>query len=232
MVFTNKFEVIRTLMFLIKNLKYFKFKFLIPSEYLDNINKLEPELLRKKGIDTIIWDVEGTITEYRGKISDKENKFLTKFKGFNNYILTNAPEEMCNELSNALPEIPIITGYYHILKKKVIIRKIINHKKIYVLVENNKQIAIKKPINKLNIQRIRKPSVLLLKKVLFIENITPKNSVMIGDNTITDIFPANYLGMFTIQIKPPTNATSFPLTLRMLRHCEYILVWIFKLIKK
>lgn len=215
MVFINRFDFIRTLLFLIKNSKYFKFKFLIPSMYLNNIKRLESELLRKNGINTIIWDVEGTIIGYRGKIGDKQLEFLSKFEGFNNYILTNAPEDMCSELSKALPQIPIITGYYHLLKKEMIIRKRINYKETYFLLKDNKKYIINKPINKLNITRIRKPSIGLMKMFLIMEGINPKNCAMIGDNAFTDIFPANYFEMLTIQIKPPTNAKSFPLILKL-----------------
>ncbi|MDT3424902.1 HAD superfamily phosphatase (TIGR01668 family) [Paenibacillus forsythiae] len=74
-----------------------------------------------------------------------------------------------------------------------------------VIVSNNNMTRVSRFAAPLNIQFVhgaRKPTNAPFHKAMKLMNLEPKNTVVVGDQMLTDVFGGNRLGLFTVLVLP------------------------------
>jgi hypothetical protein len=74
-----------------------------------------------------------------------------------------------------------------------------------VIVSNNRRVRVEKfaePLAIPYLYRAKKPSVAPFRKALALMRLSPRETVVIGDQMLTDVLGGNRMGLFTILVQP------------------------------
>ncbi len=77
-----------------------------PTYDLDSANDVTPEFLEREGIETVLWDVDGTIMAYHAEAIDSEFAHLPRMFAdgpAKHGILSNCDEARFLELADMIP---------------------------------------------------------------------------------------------------------------------------------
>jgi predicted HAD superfamily phosphohydrolase YqeG len=110
---------------------------LLADYYAESLEMVTPYLLKSLGINTLLWDVDGTLMRYHGLCIDDCAKdafekltqplsFLNpSHEWFNNIILSNSGENRYRDLSRIFPNIPNFRMYQNIENPEDVLHRVI-----------------------------------------------------------------------------------------------------------
>lgn len=157
-----------------------------PDLYVQSIYHIDLEALQKRGITTIITDLDNTLVEADSQeYTPKLLKWLDDLQelGFKVIIVSNNNRTRVSEFAE-----PLTVPYIHSAKK---------------------------------------PTKLAFKKALVVLNSKAENTVVIGDQLLTDVYGGNRMGFYTILVVPISENEK--LTTKFNRSIERkIMVWMKK----
>ncbi len=170
-----------------------------PTWRVRSLAEVTPGFLRERGIQGLVWDVDGTLTGDRRRelLPESEGPFRTLVAepSLRHVILSNASEERFLELAGMFPTLPLLRGYA--LRGEFLFRKIANGTDCWTPEELAARLAAGAHV-------VRKPSAELV-DVAVRELALPKSEVaMIGDQYLTDVAGASLGGVRSIKL--PTLA--------------------------
>lgn len=194
-------------------------KYLLADQFVGSVNEITPEFLKEKGIEAIIWDVDGTLMGYHGlEVDHTIKEAYGALSGFEQVILSNSGERRFLELGGIFPEIPVLRLYEKKSDPNIVAeRKLLGGQGFFVvdygegrgsLNENGNIGAYVNGQNIINGYRaLKKPNPKLIEYAMKVMGIDdPAKVAMIGDKAMTDIVGGNMAGVYTIQIYPPLRA--------------------------
>lgn len=152
-----------------------------PDLFVKSIYHIDLEELKKRGITTIITDLDNTLIAAKSKeYTPKLIKWLDDLQetGFKVIIVSNNNQTRVSEFAE-----PLTVPYIH---------------------------------------RARKPVKTSFQKALEKLNSNPKETVVIGDQLLTDIYGGNRMGLYTILVNPISNVEG--LGTKINRSIERILI--------
>jgi len=192
-----------------------------PTIHLASVAALDPVTLHSLGtagvITGIIWDVDGTLMARNAAAvaPDLEPAFsrLLAEPQLRHVILSNSDERRFIELSAIFPGIPVIRVYDS--PDGLIVRR-----RIGVSDSCTGEDGV---IHRPAARALRKPNVSLLRAALAeLGCRAPIRAVMVGDQYLTDVAPANSLGVRTVKVRT-VQPRSFPMAARVLQAAERVL---------
>ncbi len=192
-----------------------------PTIHLASVADLDPVTIRTLGasavITGIIWDVDGTLMARHGAAvaPDLEPAFarLLAVPELRHVILSNSDERRFIELSAIFPGIPLIRVYDS--PDGLIVRRRIG--------SSDSCASDDGVIHQPAAPALRKPNVSLVRAALAeLGCSSPTHAVMVGDQYLTDVAPANSLGVRTVKVRT-VQPRSFPIAVRVLQAAERVL---------
>lgn len=145
-----------------------KLKDFAPDLYVKSIYHIDLEALKKRGVKSIITDLDNTLVEADSPIHTPELiKWLDDLqeKGFNVIIVSNNNKTRVSEFAE-----PLTVPYIH---------------------------------------QAKKPTSSAFKKALQMLNSSVHETVVIGDQLLTDVFGGNRMGLYTILVVPISEKEQF-----------------------
>lgn len=183
---------------------------LVPTFEFDDVHKIDRAFLDEHGIRGLIWDVDGTLTNYHGSALAVARKppiqRLLSDPGLRHVILSNCGEKRYDELGRMFPEVPILKGYE--TPDGVAFRQRVGGGETW---EGAPPVEGMTPI--------RKPDARLIAYAARVLGREPAVIAMVGDQYWTDVAGANMAGVRSIRI-PPIEPESFPRPLRVMQSVE------------
>lgn len=194
-----------------------------PTLQLDSIASLQPDMLESLGVRGVIWDVDGTLMPRHAcavapQLSEAFQR-LADSSALCHVILSNCDEGRFVELGGIFPGIPILRVYED--EDGVVVRRRLGVQDTCAVGGSSSRSPT---THARTLERsLRKPSAVMLQAALAeLGCASPAHAVMIGDQYLTDIAPANMLGVRTVKVRT-VDPRSFPLAVRMLWTAERIL---------
>ena len=158
-----------------------------------------PAWLAEQGVRALIWDVDGTLTGDRRPVLAPESEApfrkLLAAPGLRHAVLSNAGEERYIQLGTMFPEMPILRAYTQ--GHEVLYRRLRGRDDSWTTDELQQRLAAGARV-------VRKPNALLVEYALRELGVTKGETVMIGDQYMTDVAGANMAGVRSIKL--PTLA--------------------------
>lgn len=187
-----------------------------PTIHLTSVAALDRLTIHALGVSGVIWDVDGTLMGRHGTAvaPDLEPAFssLLAEPGLRHVILSNCDERRFIELSAIFPAIPVIRIYDG--PDGLIVRRRVGSDDSCMGGDGVVQPAARV---------LRKPNPSLVGAALAeIGCSSPSQAVMVGDQYLTDVAPANIVGVRTVKVRT-VQPHSFPLAVRMLQTIELVL---------
>lgn len=241
MTFAEKFDYLGTLKHFFTNLAVnLSHANILPDFSFVSVNDITPKFLEEKGIEAVIWDVDGTLMRYHGNSVDESIKAaffrLISEKGLRHAILSNSGEKRFSELGDIFPAIPILRMYES--NTGIIERRLYKHNDHFAMkqkgayyfgdrngLELNYDLSFEAQKESRNTyariisqmyHTIKKPDTRLIEYAMKELGISePKKVAMIGDRAFTDITGGNQAGVWTIYLSPPMHPETDPLLIKM-----------------
>ncbi|HWG34375.1 MAG TPA: HAD hydrolase-like protein [Gemmatimonadaceae bacterium] len=189
-----------------------------PTIHLASVAALDPPTLHSLGnggvITGMIWDVDGTLMARNASaVAPELEPAFTRLLAepqLRHVILSNSEERRFVELSAIFPGIPVIRVYDG--PDGLIVRRRIGTCDSCAGADG----VIRRP----SARTLRKPSVSLVRAALAeLGCSAPTRAVMVGDQYLTDVAPANSLGVRTVKVRT-VQPRSFPMAVRVLQAAE------------
>ncbi len=229
-------------------------KHLLADFYAESLDAVTNELLAALGINTIIWDVDGTLMGYHGTEVDASAKEAFKKlmtghglpKPLNHILLSNSGEQRYRQLSYIFPNIPNFRMYQRIDDPEDVLYRILYlnsdtfckqvhvnclHFQFNYVISKPEEIVRRKrelPCRLKDYTVIKKPDARLIEGALLWYHRDKSQAVMIGDRHSTDISGAKQAGIRAIRVAPLYPETD-PLLPRIGRVFEDMLVGLYKM---
>lgn len=176
-----------------------------PTWHLSGLAALTPAFLRQHGLRGLIWDVDGTLTGDRrpslAPESDGPFRALLADSGLRHAVLSNAGEERYRELGTMFPQVPILRAYT--FGHEVLHRRLLGRDDSWTETELERRLAEGARV-------IRKPSALLVDYAVRELGVTKDETVMIGDQYMTDVAGANLAGVRSVKLPTLARETFRP----------------------
>ena len=188
-----------------------------PTAHLHSVADLSPDLLRKRGIETVLWDVDGTLMSLHAGGVDPEIApafdALTTAPGLDHAIVSNCEADRFLELASIFPLIPIFLGYETEEGPAYHVRHGLEERWIGPGAARAR--ADKRP------HPLRKPSGRLVAAALEELGAGERRDtvLLVGDQYFTDIASANRAGVRSIKVSTVGRST-FPLPVRISQRLE------------
>jgi len=186
-----------------------------PTMRIGSVASLDAELIRSLGIRGMIWDVDGTLMRHHGTavaphLADTFARLVAD-PALRHVVLSNCDEDRFVQLSSIFPAIPIIRVYDG--DSGLLVRRRVG--------DDDSGPA---PGDLHHRHRaLRKPSVAMVGAALdALGCASPAHALMVGDQYLTDIAPANMLGVRTAKVRT-VDPRSFPMMVRALQVAERVL---------
>lgn len=188
-----------------------------PTWHLSSLAVVTPAFLAQHGLRGMIWDVDGTLTRDRGPGVEPQQeapfRALLGAPGVSHVVLSNASEERFAELGTLFPMLPVLRAYR--LGDQVLYRRRQGASDSWTPDELERQLAAGARV-------IRKPSAQLVDYAVRELGRTRDETVMIGDQYLTDVAGASLGGVRSIKL--PTFARhTFRASVRLSQRIETIL---------
>ncbi len=188
-----------------------------PAIRIRSIASLDAAVLHSFGVRAMIWDVDGTLMARHGtEVAPHLAQAFSRLAGdptLRHVILSNCGEQRFVELASIFPTIPIIRA--DLTDRGLVVRRRLGPDDSGPSLES---MRYERPA-----RALRKPSVELLRIALeTLECVAPEHAIMVGDQYLTDIAPANMLGVITLKVNT-VEPRSFPVTVRALQMAERLL---------
>ncbi len=179
-----------------------------PTWHLPSLDLLDAEFVAHHRIKAIIWDVDGTITNFHDTtVADEARAFhtLASIPDLQHGILSNAGEDRFRELGTIFPAVPVLKGYWW--EDAVALRQILRGEDSW----SAEQVAERTAAGAMP---LRKPHGELVLAVTRHLGLAPHDVVMVGDQYFTDIAGANLAGVRSIKLSA-IGPESLPRGIRM-----------------
>ena len=188
-----------------------------PTIHLASVAALDPATVHALGASGIIWDVDGTLMGRHGTVvaPELERAFarLLAEPGLRHVILSNCDERRFIELSAIFPAIPVIRIYDD--PHGLIVRRRIG--------SSDSSFGAVRVAPPPAARILRKPNVALVRAALAVLGCnSPSDAVMVGDQYLTDVAPANIAGVRTVKVRT-VRPDTFPIAVRALQVAERVL---------
>jgi HAD superfamily phosphatase (TIGR01668 family) len=219
MTWRNSIDLLDTFIQYLMKMKDVDFKkHLLADCFVGSVNEITPEFLEERGIEGVIWDVDGTLMGYHATEIDSSIKSAyNALSDVKQVVLSNCGEQRFLELGQILQEIPVLRMYENRSTGEIGERKLfdggsklfIDHSSSgsYNGFGNISSYNGKKPIVLNGYRAIKKPDTRLIEYAMREMGIEDHAKVaMVGDKAITDIVGGNMAGVYTIQVFPPLRA--------------------------
>ncbi len=185
-----------------------------PTYHLDDVRGIDEKFLNTHSIQGLIWDVDGTLTNYHAmEVADELRphiKMLFADKSLKHAILSNCDERRFDELKAVFPRIPLIRAYQS--PTGPVFRTALGdddtHSRDHII-----------DLLAAGGQQIRKPSRELIEHATNVLGVPPDRCVMIGDQYFTDVASANLAGARSIKVKTFGKRT-FPRSIQITQKLE------------
>jgi len=189
-----------------------------PTLRIDSVASLYPETIRSLGAHGIIWDVDGTLMPRHGSaVAPHLAAAFARLRGdpmLRHVILSNCDAKRFADLATIFTDIPILRVYAR--AGGIIVRRRLGE---------SDSCTPGTDVSRLDsVRALRKPNVLMVRAALDeLRCTSPSQAVMIGDQYLTDVAPANMLGVATVKVDT-IEPGSFPMPVRALQLAERLLV--------
>lgn len=191
---------------------------MLPTLHLDSVAALEPAVLQSLGISAVIWDVDGTLMRRHGtsvapELADAFAR-LCSDHSLRHAILSNCSEQRFVDLATIFPAIPILRVYGG--EFGLVVRRRLGGDERWTDDGGN--------VTQVRTGRLlRKPSVAMVRIALAeLGCALPLTALMVGDQYLTDVAPANIAGARTVKVRT-IDPHSFPATVRVFQWAERVL---------
>ncbi len=191
-------------------------KHMRPGEHLAGLDDLERRYLPAHPIRGIIWDVDGTLMPRHGlavapALEPVFSRLLAR-TDLRHVILSNCGETRFMELGRIFGEIPVLriyrqgSGHIH--------RRLWRGEDRWTPSDGATRVES-------GAEQLRKPDVELIEFAVR-ELGTPKpETLMVGDQYLTDVVGANLAGICSVKL-PTLDRASFPLPVRLMQRAEAV----------
>lgn len=192
-------------------------KDLRPTFRMKDVRSVTPEFLETRGIEGVIWDVDGTLMNYHDtdiavEFRDQIRSLFREGPGRHS-ILSNCGEARYPQLGKMFPEIPVLRGY---TSPNGPILRVLEQGR-----DSHSAGELKRILDEGRV--LRKPSGKLIELAMEHLNITDKTKMLIiGDQYLTDVASGNLGGILTARV-PAYGRHSFPVALRVSQRLEQAL---------
>ncbi|MEO7041275.1 MAG: HAD hydrolase-like protein [Gemmatimonadaceae bacterium] len=188
-----------------------------PTIRLNGIDTLDAAVMKAFGVRGVMWDVDGTLMRRHGTaVAPHLAQAFARLAGdpaLCHVILSNCDERRFVQLASIFPTIPIIRAYA--TDRGLIVRRRIGDDDTW---SDVRPMHHQRPTGAL-----RKPSLAIFRVALeALEGVSPAHALMVGDQYLTDIAPANMLGVITVKVNT-VEPRSFPVAVRALQMAERVL---------
>jgi predicted HAD superfamily phosphohydrolase YqeG len=187
-----------------------------------DIRGIDHAFVRENRINTLIWDVDGTLMahHYKGvapSLQPAMDKIL-ELSEVRHAILSNCGEERLVELGQLFPTIPVIKVYE--TESGTACRTLIEGREEWL--------GAGGPVNPpLQRQPVKKPSAKLVECAMrVIGRVDRSGVVMVGDQYFTDIAGANLAGIRSVKVDT-FDPGSFPFAVRSFQRFESLFYRLF-----
>jgi len=186
-----------------------------PTVRIESVAALDSALMMSLGVHGVIWDVDGTLMRRHGtavapQLVDAFARLLAD-STLRHVVLSNCDERRFAQLASIFPTIPIIRVYDG--DNGLVVRRRLGDDDTGPGVGDSHH----EP------RALRKPNVAMVGAALdALGSMSPANALMVGDQYLTDIAPANMLGVRTAKVKT-VEPQSFPVMVRVLQLAERLL---------
>ncbi len=185
-----------------------------PTYHLDDVRGIDTKFLNSHSIQGLIWDVDGTLTNYHAmEVADELRPHVeTLFadKTLQHAILSNCDERRFDELKTVFPAIPLIRAYQS--PTGTVFRTALGNDDTH----SNDRIT---NLLAAGGRQIRKPSRELIAHATKVLGVEPDRCVMIGDQYFTDVASANLADTRSIKVKTFGKRT-FPRSIQTTQKLE------------
>jgi predicted HAD superfamily phosphohydrolase YqeG len=187
-----------------------------PTIHLTSVAALDRLMIHALGVSAVIWDVDGTLMGRHGTAvaPDLEPAFssLLADPELRHVILSNCDERRFIELSEIFPAIPVIRIYQG--PDGLFVRRRIGSSD-----SCTRDDGVVQPAARV----LRKPNASLVRAALAeIGCSSPSHALMVGDQYLTDVAPANIVGVRTVKVRT-VQPHSFPVAVRVMQAAERVL---------
>jgi len=192
-----------------------------PTWHLPALSAVDAKFIAAHGIRGLIWDVDGTLTGDRGELLPEATapfRALLARAGLRHVILSNAGEERFRQLSDIITTVKLLRAYE--LGHKVLYRSRLGSTDSWTELELTQRLDSGARV-------IRKPSAVLIEYAVRELGCAAGETVMIGDQYLTDIAGANLGGVRSIKL-PTLAPETFRLPVRVSQRLEsaaYVLLY-------
>lgn len=191
---------------------------MLPTLHLDSVAALDLAFLQSLGVSAVIWDVDGTLMRRHGRSVAPElaDAFarLCSDHSLRHAILSNCGEQRFVDLAAIFPSIPILRVYAGDFG--LVVRRRLGGDERWTDGSGNVTHVRTGHV-------LRKPSVAMVRIALAELGCTvPLTALMVGDQYLTDVAPANIAGVRTVKVRT-IDPHSFPATVRALQWAERML---------
>jgi predicted HAD superfamily phosphohydrolase YqeG len=193
-----------------------------PTFRMRDIRGIDHAFVREKGINALIWDVDGTLMphHYKGvapSLQPAMDKIL-ELSEVRHSILSNCGEERLVELGQLFPHIPVVKVYE---TESGTVSRVLKEGREEWVAEAG---PIERPRQR---QPIKKPSAKLVACAMRVIGREDRSGVvMVGDQYFTDIAGANLAGIRSIKVET-FDPQSFPFAVRSFQRFESLLYRLF-----
>lgn len=188
-----------------------------PTLQLDSIASLNAATLRSFGAHCLIWDVDGTLMRRHG--NEVAPQLVESFQrllddpALRHVVLSNCDETRFVELATIFPTIPIIRVYQ--TDRGIVVRRRLG-------ASDSSIFGVGVSLDP-GCTVLRKPNVSMVRAALDeLGCASAADAVMIGDQYLTDIAPANMAGVRSVKVRT-VEPGSFPAAVRALQLAEKLL---------
>lgn len=189
-------------------------KHMRPEEHLAGLDDLERHYLPAHPIQGIIWDVDGTLMPRHGlgiapALEPVFSRLLAR-TDLRHAILSNCGETRFMELGRIFRDIPVLRTYRQGSGR--IYRRLWRGEDRWTPSDGAARVDA-------GAEPVRKPDVELIEYAV-LELGTPKRqTLMVGDQYLTDVVGANLAGIRSVKL-PTLDRASFPLPVRLMQRAE------------
>jgi len=188
-----------------------------PTWHLQSLADVTPAFLEQHNIRGIIWDVDGTLTAFHGAQLhlDIEPAFraLLALPQARHVLVSNSPEVRFAQLGVILPSVPVLRVYA---------LDATTHPRTLFGGADSMSAVQYETLMRSGARALRKPDDMLAGHAVAVLGCSALETVMVGDQYLTDVAGAGMAGIRSIKL-PTLAEASFPLAVRAAQLVERLL---------
>jgi predicted HAD superfamily phosphohydrolase YqeG len=190
-----------------------------PTWDLRGLAALDAGFLRRERIGGLLWDVDGTLTHYHGRVLAPEVREsvepLFQDSGLRHAIVSNCDDIRLHELATMFPQVPVLKVYDD--REARLGRQLLEGTDEWF--ELSAEVARPVPPPMSLLVPLRKPAAAIIGFAVQRLGLDPGEVVMVGDQYWTDVAGANLGGIRSIRV-PTVGQATFPRVLRSLQRVD------------